>query len=339
MLRPAGFSDDSSSDSDNFDDHPRLEGSNLKIKVNVSKEETTTSDKVVEETGWEDTKAETDLAIAKADLAEAVEAGDLEGVRSLLETVEVNTPLNVWGWGQVTASGLACCHAQPRVLALLVSEGGHCDGEGFMLLAAAKEDTCDLVKCAEMLLSLEKEDLNKVQRQGMTALMLACRSGKRQLVEWMVQHGAKVDWKDNRCWNALMFSVDSGHGDIARVLLDKGAKADHINHDGQTAADIAAGAERYELHDILETYAGVKGRLRGKKKVKGLEEDTEIVTLLKNIDMEHLIDTFKKENIDLEVFLLMKEKELSKLCSVGDSKKLLLKQAELYKAQWSRWEQ
>ena len=78
----------------------------------------------------------------------------------------------------------------------------------------------------------------------MTALMLAVRRGKRPLMEWMVQHGAEVNRKDNRGWNALMFSVDSGHGDIARVLLDKVAKADHINNDGQTAADIAAGAER-----------------------------------------------------------------------------------------------
>ena len=171
----------------------------------------------------------------------------------------------------------------------------------------------------------------------MTALMLACRRGKRALVEWMVEHGAEVDRKDNKGWSSLMFSVDSGHGDIARFLLDKGAKADIINHDGQTAADIAAGAERSELHDILETFTGVKGRLSNKR-VRGLEQDSEIVILLKNLNMEHLIDDFKKENIDLEVFLLMKEAELSQLFNVGDSKKLLLKQAELHSTQWSRWE-
>ena len=90
--------------------------------ANVMKEEPAVSDQISENTkGWEETKAETDLAIAKADLAEAVEAGDLEGVRSLLETVEVNTLLDVWGWGRVTASGLACCHGRASVLELLVS--------------------------------------------------------------------------------------------------------------------------------------------------------------------------------------------------------------------------
>ena len=39
-----------------------------------------------------------------------------------------------------------------------------------------------------------------------------------------------------------MFSVDSGHGDIARILLNSGADPDHINNNGQTAADIAATA-------------------------------------------------------------------------------------------------
>ena len=121
MAMPAGFYD-SSSDDENFDEHPRKGGSMFGNCANVMNEEPAVSDQISENTkGWEETKAETDLAIAKADLAEAVEAGDLEGVRSLLETVEVNTPLDVWGWGRVTASGLACCHGQTSVLELLVS--------------------------------------------------------------------------------------------------------------------------------------------------------------------------------------------------------------------------
>ena len=305
--------------------------------MNKTGEEEATVSNAGEDNGWEETKKATDLAIAKADLAEAIEVGNIERVRSLLEVVEVNTQLHVWGWGQVTASGLACGHGQHRVLELLVSEGGHCDGEGFMHLAASGDDSGDLVECAKLLLNLEKENLNRVQKQGMTALMLAAWRGKRSLVEWMVQHGAEVNRKDNRGWNALMFSVDSGHGDIARVLLDKGAKADHINHDGQTAADIAAGAERNELQDILETFTGDRGRLR-RKQARGLEQDSDIAILLRNFEMEHLIDVFKREKIDLEVFLLMKETDFSQLCSVGDTKKLLLKQAEVHKAEWSRWE-
>ena len=120
---PAGFSDDNSSDNENFDEYPRQGGSIFGNHANKAEEEVAVSDNQIFEDAQYlgDPKKETDLAIAKADLAEAVEAGDLEGVRSLLEAVEVNTPLDVWVWGQVTASGLACCHAQARVLELLVS--------------------------------------------------------------------------------------------------------------------------------------------------------------------------------------------------------------------------
>ena len=123
MLMPAGFSDDNSSDNENFDEYPRQGGSIFGNHANKAEEEVAVSDnQILEDAQYlGDPKKETDLAIAKADLAEAVEAGDLEGVRSLLEAVEVNTPLDVWVWGQVTASGLACCHAQARVLELLVS--------------------------------------------------------------------------------------------------------------------------------------------------------------------------------------------------------------------------
>ena len=123
MLMPAGFSDDNSSDNENFDEYPRQGGSIFGNHANKAEEEVAVSDNQIFEDAQYlgDPKKETDLAIAKADLAEAVEAGDLEGVRSLLEAVEVNTRLDVWDWGRVTASGLACCHGQALVLKLLVS--------------------------------------------------------------------------------------------------------------------------------------------------------------------------------------------------------------------------
>ena len=46
------------------------------------------------------------------DLSSAVEAGDLDTVRDLLESVPVNTLLNVWSCGEVTAAGLAALHCQ-----------------------------------------------------------------------------------------------------------------------------------------------------------------------------------------------------------------------------------
>ena len=44
-------------------------------------------------------------------------------------------------------------------------------------------------------------------------------------MEWMIEHDADINTKDNLGWNALMFSVDNDQGDIARILLDHGADA------------------------------------------------------------------------------------------------------------------
>merc|ERR1719219_636513 len=77
----------------------------------------------------------------------------------------------------------------------------------------------------------------------------------------MIEHGAKLDLLDRMFWNALMFSVDSGHGDVARLLLDSGADPNLVNKNGQTAADLAAIRERDGggLQDIIRSFTGWRG--------------------------------------------------------------------------------
>ena len=52
----------------------------------------------------------------------------------------------------------------------------HCNGEGFMLLAAsASSNQQNEVKCAELLKKANNENLNNIHQQGMTPLMLAAK--------------------------------------------------------------------------------------------------------------------------------------------------------------------
>merc|ERR1719192_2450136 len=97
------------------------------------------------------------------------------------------------------------------------------------------------MKCAELISSLDNEDVNMKQSQGLTPLMIASKNGNRPLVQWLIGRGARLDLLDRMFWTALMFSVDSRHGDVARLLLDTGADPDIVNKDGQTAADLAGG--------------------------------------------------------------------------------------------------
>ena len=134
-----------------------------------------------------------------ADLICAVEAGDLETAGDCLTSVSVNTLLSVWSCGNVTAGGLAVLNVQDEVLKLVMERGGHCNGEGFILLASSDcdRDQEKMLRCAELLTGLDSEDINRSQGQGLTPLMIACRNGNRPLVRWIVQHGAQLDLQDN----------------------------------------------------------------------------------------------------------------------------------------------
>ena len=101
-----------------------------------------------------------------------------------------------------------------------------------------------------------------------------------------------------------MLSVDSGHGDTARTLLEAGAAPGVINKDGQTAADLAAGwaEERPALQGVIASFAsaGVSPRLVAQHTRQPATQPTEMDSVLKKMEMDHLIDTFRDQNIDFE---------------------------------------
>jgi len=289
-----------------------------------------------------DNTDDTDLLIAKSDLIQAVEAGDVEGVASLISAIgDVNPLLEVWGWGQLTPAGFSCCHSQHQVLkSLLELKDAHCNGEGFMLLAASSSSNqLNDVKCAELLKNVNDENLNNIHQQGMSPLMLAAKNGKKMLVKWMIEHEADHNATDTLGWNALMFSVDSGHGDISRILLDHGADAGHINNDGQTAADVAAAGDNIVLQEIIETFIDEKHRGRTRHVTKTeIKQDSELDNVLSSAGLDHLRNFFHQQNINLETFLILREDEVSKLGveNVADIKKIMVCQAELHTAEWRR---
>ena len=132
-----------------------------------------------------------------------------------------------------------------------------------------------------------------------------------------------------------MFSVDSGHGDIARILLNSGADPDHINNNGQTAADIAATADRTVLQDIIESFAVDGGRTKPRPTIS-VTETSKMDNLLSSLKLDHIIQIFHENKVDFETFLILKEADVGKLVNnIGDCKKLLSSQAELHKAEWS----
>lgn len=109
---------------------------------------------------------------------------------------------------------------------------------------------------------LKKDSLVNLQEviNGRSPLMVACKSGNTELVQLLLENGAKIDLLDHKGSYALLYvvkavydKVTSGYHygggtglipyimaslELIEILLDKGAIADIIPNDGESAASI-----------------------------------------------------------------------------------------------------
>ena len=77
--------------------------------------------------------------------------------------------------------------------------------------------------------------VDKVDNDGSTALMDACRAGHLECAQTMIDAGAAVDMVDNKGRTALMRACMEGHHECAQALIDAGAAVDKVNNYGITA--------------------------------------------------------------------------------------------------------
>lgn len=84
----------------------------------------------------------------------------------------------------------------------------------------------------------------QVQQGGFTALHFAAQSGDTQSAGLLVAAGARIDARAADGNSALVLAAFSGHGDVARLLLDRGAEA---NSDGAGYTALHAAAMRGDL--------------------------------------------------------------------------------------------
>jgi len=72
-----------------------------------------------------------------------------------------------------------------------------------------------------------------------TALIHAVNAGQEEMVEFLIENGAKVNQKMKSGVSALLAAAEKGHIRIAKILIDKGAKINHANEHGDTALILA----------------------------------------------------------------------------------------------------
>lgn len=98
------------------------------------------------------------------------------------------------------------------------------------------------LKCFEMLLDAGA-DINHVNVAGTTPLMGAILNNRAAILDVGLARGANLDVQDKKGDTALHFASRCGYPQLAKTLVQKGAKTDLSNMAGNSPADCAVDKE------------------------------------------------------------------------------------------------
>ncbi len=94
-------------------------------------------------------------------------------------------------------------------------------------------------------------NIEKKDKFGYTALMMASMYGNVEVVEALLSRGAKVDEKNDSGYTALIWASANDHVEIVKALLDAGAKVNEKNDTGYTALMTASANDYVEVVKTL----------------------------------------------------------------------------------------
>lgn len=119
------------------------------------------------------------------------------------------------------------------------------------LMASVVSDSLEMV---EYLLN-NNADTDVQNKDGITALHIAARAGKKTMVKKLLTHGANPDIQDKHSMTPLMYAVmkksNQDHYDVIKTLLHHGADSNLINYKGSTALMMASANNDYAVAKLL----------------------------------------------------------------------------------------
>jgi len=190
-----------------------------------------------------------DEGLARA-LHEAVKAGALEEVERLLDRNPAL--LDARGDYQRTPLIAALFAHKPDVARLLIERGAGVnldDLDAFTPLALAAAFGEREIAQRLVASGARVDAVNRIT--GMTALHFAVRAGRTELVRFLLEKGAGLEWRSVEGDTPLALAVTNGHAEIVSALLDAGAPVDARDELGSTPLVLAAAQGREDLVDIL----------------------------------------------------------------------------------------
>ncbi|KAL4775267.1 hypothetical protein BDW60DRAFT_204532 [Aspergillus nidulans var. acristatus] len=90
------------------------------------------------------------------------------------------------------------------------------------------------VPWAKLLISKHARLISRKDNYGRTPLSWAVNQGHREMVELLLDHGARVNFKDRSMLTALHIAVTGQHRDVVAVLLEHGARLESKAEHGDT---------------------------------------------------------------------------------------------------------
>ena len=118
-------------------------------------------------------------------------------------------------------------------------------------LARLEAVTAGNNEAVEFLLQLKSCDIDYINEEGKTELMLACERGDQDIVCSLLSAGANVNIQDNKGWNALMRAIEHSHNSIIHMLLQANANPHLKKSDRSNALLIASYFGNYEIVELL----------------------------------------------------------------------------------------
>jgi ankyrin repeat protein len=188
-------------------------------------------------------QAERDGPDTIADLFKAIETGDLDKVRELLD---VNPRLA----GARNRDGMSALRwsayvREPRISDLLLARGPKPD--------AFEAAALGLVDRLEELVSADRDVVSRLSSDGWTALHLAAHFGRLEAMRVLLSAGAshRAISKNSNANQPLQAAAAGGQAAAVALLLKAGADPDARSHGGFTALHIAAQNGNVEMVDAL----------------------------------------------------------------------------------------
>jgi hypothetical protein len=100
---------------------------------------------------------------------------------------------------------------------------------------------------------VEKGEIEKEDKGGMTPLMYAAYYGRAPMARYLCEKGADVNKQDKEGWTSLMYAAYYNFPEVVEILLDHGASTTLVNSRGKKAIDYAKKFEHPEIITMLES--------------------------------------------------------------------------------------